>query len=64
MQVACNAIVKISYHVKQKKRSIYRRATKTPEKAATQLKIPADKRAIGTRLSMEFHGNESEQSTV
>lgn len=36
---------------------------KTLEKAA-QLKIPAEKREIGTDLSVEFYGNESEQSTV
>ena len=63
MQVACNANVTISYHVKQRKRSVHGRPPKAPEKVA-QLKMPAGKRAIGTRLSVEFYENESEQSTV
>ena len=39
MQVACDANVTISYHVKHRKRSIRRRPAKALEKAA-QLKIP------------------------
>jgi len=63
MQVACDANVTISYHTKQRKRSYCRRPPKAPEKVA-QLKIPAGKKAIGTRLSVEFYEDESEQSTV
>ena len=63
MQVVCDANVTISYHAKQRRRSVHRRPPKTPEKAA-QLKFPAGKRAIGTRLSVEFYEDESEQSTV
>ena len=65
MQVACDANVTISYHAKQleRRRSVHRRPPKAPEKAA-QLKFPVGKRAIGTRLSVEFYEDESEQSTV
>ena len=63
MQVACDANVTISYHTKQRKRSYCRRPPKAPEKVA-QLKIPAGKKAVGTRLSVEFYEDESEQSTV
>ena len=63
MQVACDANVTISYHAKQRRRSVHRRPPKAPEKAA-QLKFPAGKRAIETRLSVEFYEDESEQSTV
>ena len=54
-QVACRANVTISYHMKKSKRS--RRPPKAPEKVA-QLKIPTDKKAIGTRLSVEFYVDE------
>ena len=60
-QVASKANVTISYHVKKQKRS--RRPPKAPEKVG-QLKIPAGKKAIGTRLGVEFYEDESKQNTI
>ena len=60
-QLASRANVTISYHVKKRKRS--RQPPKAPEKVS-QLRIPTGKKAIGTRLSVEFYENETKQSTV
>jgi len=61
LQLATNANVTISYHVKQRQRS--RRSAKASEKSSLST-IPSGKRAIGTRLSVEFYNDDSQQATT
>ena len=62
LQLASNANVTISYHVKQRRRS--RRPAKALEKSSSLRAIPSGKQAIGTHLSAEFYTDDRQQATT
>ena len=63
LQVAINANITISYNAKKNNRSYRRYKTAKHSKSVTS-DLPASKRAVGLRVSMEFFNDDNYESTT
>ena len=62
LQLASQANITISYDVAKRQRRS-RRPPKPPEKQSSLMTIPNGKRAISTRMSVEFFDNDTQSTT-